>query len=208
VKCLADAEIQGGVTGHIDGGEMWVSESSSFDNEAIVSITWSYTTSTEPGVAGQASDVFLIPTLAIMYRETDTITWDVDACEADKITRIKFDLSSDENRNPISFFSYELLVNEIIPELKKNLQLKVDERDSFNEDDIPTHSHSSDYNKTVQEIITINSSLQGESVSQCCPPFKSHTKQTALSNNALSLKAGMMFSASTMIQTKQLWIHL
>ena len=61
----------------------------------------------ELSTAGQAADVFVVPTLAIKFRQTDTISFHNDTCDADKTSTVKFSLSDDgQNRNPISFLSF------------------------------------------------------------------------------------------------------
>ena len=56
------------------------------------------------------SDVFLVPTLAIMYRETTTIGFDSEGCNATFDEVSKFDVTSGANKNPISFLSYFVVI--------------------------------------------------------------------------------------------------
>ena len=78
------------------------------------------------------SDSFLINTMSVLFRETQTILFDRDSCTADieDPPRVTFDLKSDENRRPLSFVNYFQITEEILAELRGVLESKIAERSS------------------------------------------------------------------------------
>lgn len=93
-----------------------------FSRELIVE--WSYSTagSEGAGYAGKLSDVFLIPTIQILYKETQTVSFELSTCTASVSTSTKFDVGNAENKKSISFLTYRQVITETIPELETQLK--------------------------------------------------------------------------------------
>jgi len=87
-------------------------------------VEWSYSTagSDGAGFAGKLSDVFLIPTFQILYKETKTVNFDSISCTAAISTSTKFDIKNAENKKAISFLSYRQVITETLPELETQLK--------------------------------------------------------------------------------------
>ena len=90
-----------------------------------LTITWSYSTAGSDAsmYAGKDSDVFLVPTLSILHRKTDTVLFNETLCKASKISQTKFDVKAAENKRTISFLSYRQVLTEVLPELKGQIEI-------------------------------------------------------------------------------------
>jgi len=120
--CLKITDNEASFGGGLNGGASWLVAHKSSQHSHTLTITWTYSTSGSAAYAGRESDVFLIPTIAVIFRTTDTIEFDPTAsCKATKTTKVKFDLSSLDNRSPISFLTYKQVKSEIMPELESIL---------------------------------------------------------------------------------------
>lgn len=75
-------------------------------------------------------DGFLIQTLAVVFRETRTIQYNPNTCEAsEQLPReVKFNLNSKDNRQPLSFVSYREITKQILPQLRGQLESKEAEK--------------------------------------------------------------------------------
>ncbi|EGD82345.1 hypothetical protein PTSG_03009 [Salpingoeca rosetta] len=94
------------------------------DNEETGKV-WSFeidvATSEAAVLAGERSDMFLVPALNVVFLDTYTISFDKATCGASKSKRTKWSLASKENREVMSWLSaYEIETKEL-PDLRARL---------------------------------------------------------------------------------------
>ncbi len=75
------------------------------------------------GTAGKNSDMFLIPSIAILYIETTIISFNDTLCLANSRDEITFDLGSPQNKKTLSLISFRQVDTEVLPKLRKNLEI-------------------------------------------------------------------------------------
>ena len=106
---VATLDATGGVGFDLSGGGNLVDKA--LDAENSFTTTWSYSTSTDPSLAGSQSDVFVVPNLSVAFNEVLEIFWDDNTCkviyeEDGKLPKkIEFDVESDDSKPAFSFFS-------------------------------------------------------------------------------------------------------
>lgn len=75
------------------------------------------------GTAGKNSDMFLIPSIAILYVDTTIISFNKTSCSASSRDEITFDLGSPDNKKTLSLISFRQVDTEVLPKLRKNLEI-------------------------------------------------------------------------------------
>ncbi|GFH52940.1 hypothetical protein CTEN210_09416 [Chaetoceros tenuissimus] len=101
------------------------------------STTWSYTTSTDPSIAGEESDVFVVPNLNVFYEEVYTVKWESkenEACgpklDGDKFpSTVIFDIEAPTNKPAFAFFSRHHITTTQIPAILNTLDVELDKVD-------------------------------------------------------------------------------
>ncbi|CAB9515004.1 Cupin superfamily protein [Seminavis robusta] len=79
--------------------------------------TWSYTTSDDPMLAGQNSDVFVVPNLNVLFSETLNFKFHPETCSTNVTTETKFNLEDKKNKPAVSFLSYLYIDQHLMPTL-------------------------------------------------------------------------------------------
>jgi len=106
-------------TAEVDGGADFQTNSRLEQSKAAtLTTTWSYNTGTDPWSAGKSSDVFLVPNLNVQFKEIHEVTWSNTTC-GNAETKLKFALSSPDNKPALGFLSRYDIDNVEIPELTK-----------------------------------------------------------------------------------------
>ena len=86
---------------------------------AEYALEWSYETSRDIWLAGQASDAFLVPNLNVVVSKYDVISFDPKACKGSSNQNTFFDLDSVENEPAVAFYSRYSVERQVLPELLK-----------------------------------------------------------------------------------------
>ena len=87
--------------------------------------TWSFSldveTSDNEMLAGESSDMFLVPALNVIFLDTDVISFDTETCEVSKSRTTTWSLDSDENTEVMSWLSAFEIETKELPDLKRRL---------------------------------------------------------------------------------------
>ncbi|GFH43554.1 hypothetical protein CTEN210_00027 [Chaetoceros tenuissimus] len=136
-------ETVGGETAKENGNKQEISSTAADSSKTITnsfSTTWSYTTSSDPSIAGEDSDVFVVPNLNVFYTEVFIVSWDQSnpterGCAAktdgDSFpSTVVFDIDAPDNKPAFTFYSRHHIKTTKIPEISKGVdsQLGIVER--------------------------------------------------------------------------------
>ncbi len=138
-----------------------------------LSTVWSYSTSTDQGNAGQESDVFLVPSLAIILRLTQTVRFNASDCTVDVPVSYKFDVGDPENRKALNFVSYGQLKTTILPKLKAQLENLQNNSTSKPEDIKLTNATINAWNEALEEYNQVNSNAASGTLESATKWFSS-----------------------------------
>jgi hypothetical protein len=115
VKIL-ESEAQGGVT--VKAGYKATLHKDEATKTASYTTTWSYKTGTNPWSAGKSSDVFLVPSLEVKFKNIKEVKWDLVQC-ASMQEKMKFSLDAADNKPAITFLTRYAIDKNELPSLKK-----------------------------------------------------------------------------------------
>ncbi|KAL7576580.1 hypothetical protein ACA910_018071 [Epithemia clementina (nom. ined.)] len=122
-------------------------------NSGTFTTTWSCRTSIDEWTAGKNSDVFLVPSLNAKFKKVQEVKFDKNSSCATATEKIKFSLTSPENKPAISFLSRFDIENVEIPELQSLRDAAEANATEFNCTDTIDDETSDD---CVKAIITRN----------------------------------------------------
>jgi len=88
--------------------------------------TWSYTTSVDPWIAGKLSDVFVVPSLILLYRTVTEIKVKAGTCTAEKSEKSVFDVDQGDDESLIFYNRYHIQ-NVVLKQLEENIDIKIKE---------------------------------------------------------------------------------
>lgn len=111
-----EAKVRGGIS--LEGGSDYNTALSENTNTASLTTTWSYVTSSDQWSAGTLSDVFLVPSLNVIFKDITEVLWNESTCAYSE-EKLKFSLDSPDNKPAISFLTYYSVQNIEIPELTR-----------------------------------------------------------------------------------------
>lgn len=80
-------------------------------------------TSDDPDMAGERSDMFLVPALNVIWLETDEIFFNEQTCKADKKVKVKWSLDADTNKQAMAWLSQFEIEQKELPDLRRLLKL-------------------------------------------------------------------------------------
>ncbi|KAL7463047.1 hypothetical protein ACHAXS_003420, partial [Conticribra weissflogii] len=137
--CTPNVKAEANVGAELGSGRMWLTDFNGEEHSHTLNIVWSYQTSDDQGLAGKQSDVFLVPTLVILLRPTDTVLWDKDTCSADVQSSVKFDIGSEDTRQALNFITYDRLTSTVLPNLRDQLELiKLNKTEEYTKEQLTT----------------------------------------------------------------------
>ncbi|EGD74786.1 hypothetical protein PTSG_07019 [Salpingoeca rosetta] len=94
-----------------------------YGTERVWSFEIELTTSDDVMLAGERSDMFLVPALNVVWMETEEVSFDVEQCRASKETKVKWSLEGQDNSELITWISAFEIENKELPDLRKLLAL-------------------------------------------------------------------------------------
>ena len=127
------------IAGNIEGSTNFLSDMNDDTYSHGFTVTWSYTTSEETNGPGKSSDMFLVPTITILYALTITVSWNETLCQAKNTTDVKFDIGAPENERAFTIITQDHANNTEIPKLLKNLKIlndKLENNNTLTDDEI------------------------------------------------------------------------
>ena len=95
-----------------DADKLYVSELSDDTHTAEYSTTWSFTTSSNPWIAGKLSDVFVVPTINLEFNRVVEIGLDPNTCLSTNLNKVKFAVAKE---SAVSFLTFMDLTTFEIP---------------------------------------------------------------------------------------------
>jgi hypothetical protein len=113
---IIETTVKGGVS--LAGGSEFTTAFNENQNTASYTTMWSYTTSVDPWSAGTSSDVFLVPSLNVKFKDITEIMWDATRCAYTE-QKLKFALDSPENKPAITFLTHHMVTTTEIPNLER-----------------------------------------------------------------------------------------
>lgn len=84
---------------------------------AEYTLEWSYETSKDIWLAGQASDAFLVPNLNVIFTLYDVISFDINTCLGSSTQETFFDLNDVANEPAVAFYSRYAIERQELPQL-------------------------------------------------------------------------------------------
>jgi len=121
----ADTEFTAGVSHK--HGEVHTKEFVHNESTAKFTTTWSYATSQDMLGSGAIADVFVIPTLEVVFTTSDEVSMVGKTCQAQVQALNTFSLDSPENSPGLAFLSRLVLKYTFIPNLERDIKLAEEE---------------------------------------------------------------------------------
>jgi len=117
--CQSILDAAGGThVGSGGGSDFQTNDELERSHSATFTTTWSYRTSTDTWNAGKKSDVFLVLTLNIKFKDVREVSWNEKECATIQ-DKIKFALDLLDNKPAFAFLSHSHVENVEIPDLKR-----------------------------------------------------------------------------------------
>ncbi|EGD74967.1 hypothetical protein PTSG_07192 [Salpingoeca rosetta] len=108
------------------------------DTEQVWSFSIDVATSDEPMLAGEQSDMFLVPSLNVLFLDTDVVDFDASTCEVTKSLKTTWSLEAEENKEVMTWLSVFEIENKEIPDLKQRLSATQTELATEEDDELRT----------------------------------------------------------------------
>eukprot|EP00808_Paulinella_micropora_P010314 g76968.t1 len=122
--CKTDAEAGNEIALEYDDGELWRSKYEHKEQSASLTVQWSYATSDDPARPGKLSDMFLVPSLNIVWREVLVVSYNASSCRGQSKTLLKYSITKgagSRNRDVFAWLSYHDIKTKELPRLRKLL---------------------------------------------------------------------------------------
>ena len=123
-------------------------------NTAEYSVTWSYSTSDDPKLAGRPSDVFVIPNLNVLYQETESYSF--ESCKVSVKSTVTFDVK--EGKKALSFLSVQNIESSQIPKLQDGKESKNVEYEEWKASKGENHAETKE---RKQQLAVLEDALKG-----------------------------------------------
>ncbi|EGD80412.1 hypothetical protein PTSG_11057 [Salpingoeca rosetta] len=109
-------------TTNLFGGQ---SPDDNFNREQVWSFTIDVTTSDEPMIAGEQSDMFLVPALNVVFLDTDVISFNTTTCSVNRSLTTTWSLDPEANEQVMTWLSVFEIESKELPELEERLEATI-----------------------------------------------------------------------------------
>ncbi|EGD77107.1 hypothetical protein PTSG_07442 [Salpingoeca rosetta] len=109
-------------TTNLFGGQ---SPDDNFNREQVWSFTIDVTTSDDPMLAGEKSDMFLVPALNVVFLDTDVISFNTTTCSVNRSLTTTWSLDPEANEQVMTWLSVFEIESKELPELEERLEATI-----------------------------------------------------------------------------------